>query len=70
MIGGFGLAGGGMKGMGQVAAARHQRRSSSRRIVAGKASAFEIDEMAFGLTIERITDETKAGQERSVIVNS
>ena len=32
-----------------------------------EASAFEIDEMAFGLTIERI-DETKAGQNRSVIV--
>jgi len=30
--------------------------------ILGGIKAFEIDEMAFGLTIERITDETKAGQ--------
>lgn len=64
MIGGFGLAGGGMKGMGQMAAAKRgtiggRLRDTSLR---AEASSFEIDEMAFGLTIERITDETKAGQ--------
>ncbi|MDA8590946.1 acyl-CoA dehydrogenase family protein [Luminiphilus sp.] len=64
MIGGFGLAGGGMKGMGQLAAARRgtvdgRLRDTSLR---SEAISFELDEMAFGLTIERITEETKAGQ--------
>ena len=64
MIGGFGLAGGGMKGMGQLAAAKRgtvdgRLRDTSLR---SDAISFELDEMAFGLTIERITEETKAGQ--------
>ncbi|MBL6907671.1 MAG: acyl-CoA dehydrogenase family protein [Luminiphilus sp.] len=64
MIGGFGLAGGGMKGMGQLAAAKRgtvdgRLRDTSLR---SEAISFELDEMAFGLTIERITEETKAGQ--------
>ena len=64
MIGGFGLAGGGMKGMGQLAAAKRgtvdgRLRDSS---LCSEAISFELDEMAFGLTIERITEETKAGQ--------
>lgn len=63
MIGGFGLAGGGMKGMGQLAAAKRgtvdgRLRDTSLR---SEAISFELDEMAFGLTIERITEETKAG---------
>ena len=64
MIGGFGLAGGGMKGMGQMAAAKRGTKDGRLRdpSLRAEASAFEIDEMAFGLTIERITDETKAGQ--------
>ncbi len=64
MIGGFGLAGGGMKGMGQMAAAKRGTKDGRLRDASlrAEASAFEIDEMAFGLTIERITDETKAGQ--------
>jgi acyl-CoA dehydrogenase len=64
MIGGFGLAGGGMKGMGQMAAAKRGTKDGRLRDASlrAEASSFEIDEMAFGLTIERITDETKAGQ--------
>ena len=64
MIGGFGLAGGGMRGMGQMAAAKRGTKDGRLRDASlrAEASAFEIDEMAFGLTIERITDETKAGQ--------
>ena len=64
MIGGFGLAGGGMKGMGQLAAAKRGTEDGRLRDASlrSEASSFEIDEMAFGLTIERITDETKAGQ--------
>ena len=64
MIGGFGLAGGGMKGMGQLAAAKRGTKDGRLRDASlrSEASSFEIDEMAFGLTIERITDETKAGQ--------
>jgi acyl-CoA dehydrogenase len=64
MIGGFGLAGGGMKGMGQLAAAKRGTQDGRLRDASlrSEASSFEIDEMAFGLTIERITDETKAGQ--------
>ena len=64
MIGGFGLAGGGMKGMGQMAAAKRGTKDGRLRDASlrSEASSFEIDEMAFGLTIERITDETKAGQ--------
>ena len=64
MIGGFGLAGGGMKGMGQMAAAKRGTKDGRIRDASlrAEASSFEIDEMAFGLTIERITDETKAGQ--------
>ena len=64
MIGGFGLAGGGMKGMGQLAAAKRGTKDGRLHDASlrSEASSFEIDEMAFGLTIERITDETKAGQ--------
>lgn len=64
MIGSFGLAGGGMKGMGQLAAAKRGTKDGRLRDASlrSEASSFEIDEMAFGLTIERITDETKAGQ--------
>ena len=64
MIGGFGLAGGGMKGMGQLAAAKRGTIDGRLRDASLRAEAvsFELDEMAFGLTIERITDETKAGQ--------
>ena len=64
MIGGFGLAGGGVKGMGQMAAAKRGTKDGRLRDASlrAEASSFEIDEMAFGLTIERITDETKAGQ--------
>ena len=64
MIGGFGLAGGGMKGMGQLAAAKRGTVEGRLRDTSLRAEAisFELDEMAFGLTIERITEETKAGQ--------
>ena len=64
MIGGFGLAGGGLKPLGQLAASTRGTRDGRLRDTSLRAEAisFELDEMAFGLTIERITDETKAGQ--------
>jgi len=64
MIGGFGLAGGGLKPLGQLAASTRGTQDGRLRDTSLRAEAisFELDEMAFGLTIERITDETKAGQ--------
>ena len=64
MIGGFGLAGGGMKSLGQMAVAKRGAKDGRLQDASLRAEAvsFELDEMAFGLTIERITDETKAGQ--------
>ena len=64
MIGGFGLAGGGLKPLGQLAVSTRGTQDGRLRDTSLRAEAisFELDEMAFGLTIERITDETKAGQ--------
>ena len=64
MIGGFGLAGGGLKPLGQLAASTRGTQNGRLRDTSLRTEAisFELDEMAFGLTIERITDETKAGQ--------
>ena len=64
MIGGFGLSRAGVKSLGQAAAQTIGTRDGC--IADGGIRAdiadFEIDEMAFALTIERVIDEAKAGQ--------
>jgi acyl-CoA dehydrogenase len=64
MIGGFGVSRAGSKTTGQAAVQAIGNRDG-RLADAGMRSdiaAFEIDEMAFSLTIERVIDEAKAGQ--------
>jgi alkylation response protein AidB-like acyl-CoA dehydrogenase len=64
MIGGFGLTRAGSETLGQTAA-RVIGASDGRLAEGGIRAAiaeFEIDEMAFALTIERVVDEAKAGQ--------
>jgi alkylation response protein AidB-like acyl-CoA dehydrogenase len=64
MIGGFGLSRAGEKSLGQAAAQTIGTKDG--RIADGgirsDVADFEIDEMAFALTIERVVDEAKAGQ--------
>lgn len=64
MIGGFGLSRAGAQSLPQTAL--QTIGSSDGRLADGgiraELSAFEIDEMAFALTIERVIDEAKAGQ--------
>jgi alkylation response protein AidB-like acyl-CoA dehydrogenase len=64
MIGGFGLSRAGEKSLGQAAAQTIGTKDG--RIAEGgirsDVADFEIDEMAFALTIERVVDEAKAGQ--------
>jgi alkylation response protein AidB-like acyl-CoA dehydrogenase len=64
MIGGFGVSRAGTKTLGQMAS-KAIGTKDGRLADAGMRSdiaAFEIDEMAFALTIERVVDEAKAGQ--------
>ena len=64
MIGGFGLSRAGTKSLGQTAI-KAIGASNGRLAEGGIRSAiseFEIDELAFALTIERVVDEAKAGQ--------
>ena len=64
MIGGFGLSRAGTKTLGQMAVSAigvADGRLAESGIRADIAD-FEIDEMAFALTIERVVDEAKAGQ--------
>jgi acyl-CoA dehydrogenase len=64
MIGGFGLSRAGSTSLGQAAA--QARGLKDARLDDGglraDIAAFEIDEMAFALTVERVIDEAKAGQ--------
>ncbi|NCF50315.1 acyl-CoA dehydrogenase [Gammaproteobacteria bacterium] len=64
MIGGFGLSRAGSKSTGRTAA--QVIGTSDGRLADGglraDIAAFEIDEMAFALTVERVVDEAKAGQ--------
>jgi alkylation response protein AidB-like acyl-CoA dehydrogenase len=64
MIGGFGLMRAGTDTLGQSAA--HRIGTKDGRLADGglreDIARFEIDEMAFALTIERVVDEAKAGQ--------
>ena len=64
MIGGFGISRAGTKSLGQMAVDAvgtndGQLADSGMR---ADLTDFEIDEMAFALTIERVVDEAKAGQ--------
>ncbi len=63
MIGGFGLSRAGSKTLGQTAleaiGSEHDQLADTG--VRADISSFEIDEMAFALTIERVIDEAKAG---------
>ena len=64
MIGGFGLSRAGTKTLGQQATqaiGTKDGRLADAGIRADLA-AFEIDEMAFAMTVERVIDEAKAGQ--------
>ena len=64
MIGGFGLSRAGTESLGQTAI-KAIGASNGRLAEGGIRSAiseFEIDELAFALTIERVVDEAKAGQ--------
>ena len=64
MIGGFGLSRAGTKTLGQMAVSAigvADGRLAEHGIRTDIAD-FEIDEMAFALTIERVVDEAKAGQ--------
>ena len=64
MIGGFGLLRAGATSLGQKAVAalgtRDERLADGG--LRGDIAAFEIDEMAFAATLERVVDEAKAGQ--------
>jgi alkylation response protein AidB-like acyl-CoA dehydrogenase len=64
MIGGFGLSRAGTKTLGQMA--MHAIGAADGRLAESGIRAdiadFEIDEMAFALTVERVVDEAKAGQ--------
>jgi len=64
MIGGFGLLRAGTTTLGEKAVAAIG--TSDERLADGglraDIAAFEIDEMAFAATVERVVDEAKAGQ--------
>jgi len=64
MIGGFGLSRTGTKTLGQMA--MHAIGAADGRLadsgIRTDIADFEIDEMGFALTIERVVDEAKAGQ--------
>ena len=64
MIGGFGLSRAGSETLGQTAlavlGAEHGKLAESG--LRSDISDFEIDEMSFALTVERVVDEAKAGQ--------
>jgi alkylation response protein AidB-like acyl-CoA dehydrogenase len=64
MIGGFGLSRAGSKTLGQTAlqavGEKHGQLADSG--LRADIAAFEIDEMGFALTVERVVDEAKAGQ--------
>ena len=64
MIGGFGLSKAGSKTLGQTALSaigeKHGRLADGG--LRNDITAFEVDEMAFALTAERVVDEAKAGQ--------
>jgi acyl-CoA dehydrogenase len=64
MIGGFGLSRAGSKTLGQTAlqAVGEKHGQLADGGLRADISAFEIDEMAFALTVERVVDEAKAGQ--------
>jgi alkylation response protein AidB-like acyl-CoA dehydrogenase len=64
MIGGFGLSRAGSKALGETALEaigdEHGRLADGG--LRAEIAAFELDEMAFALTVERVVDEAKAGQ--------
>ena len=64
MIGGFGLSRAGSTSLGQTAMQTigEQQGQLANGGLRADIAAFEIDEMAFALTIERVVDEAKAGQ--------
>lgn len=64
MIGGFGLSRAGAETLGRIALRQVGDRDGVLADGALRAdiAAFEIDELAFALTVERVVDETKAGQ--------
>ncbi len=64
MIGGFGLSRAGSKTLGQTALQALGSKDGQLADAGARSdiSSFEIDEMAFALTIERVIDEAKAGQ--------
>jgi alkylation response protein AidB-like acyl-CoA dehydrogenase len=64
MIGGFGLSRAGSKALGQIAlqAIGEQDGRLANGGLRADIAAFEIDEMAFALTVERVVDQVKAGQ--------
>ena len=64
MIGGFGLSMAGRESLGQTALGaigENQGRLADDGLRAD-ITAFELDELAFALTVERVVDEAKAGQ--------
>ena len=64
MIGGFGLSRAGSTSLGQTAlqSVGEKQGQLADGGLRADIAAFEIDEMAFALTIERVIDEAKAGQ--------
>jgi alkylation response protein AidB-like acyl-CoA dehydrogenase len=64
MIGGFGLLRAGVTTLGQQAVAAIGTRDEQLADdgLRSDITAFEIDEMAFAATVERVVDEAKAGQ--------
>jgi alkylation response protein AidB-like acyl-CoA dehydrogenase len=64
MIGGFGLSRAGAETLGRIALRQVGERDGVIADGALRAdiAAFEIDELAFALTVERVVDEAKAGQ--------
>jgi len=64
MIGGFGLSRAGSTSLGQTAmqTVGEKQGQLANSGLRADIAAFEIDEMAFALTIERVIDEAKAGQ--------
>jgi alkylation response protein AidB-like acyl-CoA dehydrogenase len=64
MIGGFGLSMAGRKSLGQTALGAIGEKQGRLAIAGLRAdiTAFEVDELGFALTVERVIDEAKAGQ--------
>ncbi len=64
MIGGFGLSRAGSKTLGETAleAIGDEHGRLADGALRAEIAAFELDEMAFALTVERVVDEAKAGQ--------